>query len=146
MVCDPYRFSLIKKLITDEGWVVWKWPLIWFRGNNSGIAPNPAHGPRRTYETILFASKGNKKINALYPDCITTATHIRDISRAATKPVELYRFLLDKSCSPGDLVIDPCCGSGPIFPAAEAVKTIAWGIEFDRHGAGLAASRIRELE
>jgi len=144
--CDVNRFSLVKRLVSEEGWDVWERPLIWFRGSTSGIAPKPNHGPRRTYEAILFANKGNRRVTALYPDCIVTAPHIRDVARAATKPVELYRHLILQSCLPGDYVLDPCCGSGPVFPAANSLKVVAWGIEKDRHGAGLAASRIRGLE
>lgn len=145
LFCDINRFTLMKRLVSEEGWDVWNTPLIWYRGPTSGIAPKPFHGPRRTYETILFANKDNRRINSIKPDCITDCPHIGEVARASSKPVELYKYLIDQTCLPGDLVLDPCCGSGPIFPAAHFHKVVAWGIEFDRHGAGIAASRIREL-
>ncbi len=146
LFCDINRFTLMKRLVSEEGWDVWNTPLIWYRGPNSGLAPKPLFGPRRTYETILFANKNDRRVNIIKPDCITECRHVGEVARAANKPVELYKYFIDQTCLPGDLILDPCCGSGPIFPAAHAMKVVAWGIEFDRHGAGLAASRIRELD
>jgi len=144
--CDINRFTLVKTLVSNEGWNVWPTPLIWFRGASSGIAPRPHHGPRRVYECILFANKGNRRTNKLGTDCLVEFPHIKEgVARAANKPVSLYKYLMELTCFPGDMVLDPCCGSGSIFPAADQFGCIAWGIEIDRYGAGIAASRIREL-
>ena len=147
LFCDIKRFTLVKTLTENESWTVWPTPLIWYRGPNSGIAPRPNHGPRRSYECILFANKGDRRVNHLYVDCLVDFPHIRDeAARAASKPSALYKRLIEISCLPGDMVLDPCCGSGPIFDAAEKFGCMAWGIEIDRYGAGISASRIRKME
>lgn len=124
--CDPRRFDEIKLVFELAGWSVWPTPLIWAK--NSGMLPRPEHGPRRTYETILFASKGEKRVNLVRPDVLIHPS-VRGLVHGAQKPVALYQDLLERSSSPGDSVLDPFAGSGTIFPAANRLKLRATGIE-----------------
>lgn len=142
--CDPRRFEDLKVLFTQEYWIVWDWPLIWARDSNVGIAPRAEYGPRRTYECILFANKGNRRTLTLRPDVIR-ASHDQSIESGAHKPPALYKDLLERSCNPGDRVLDPCCGSGPIFAAAQQHKCAAVGFEIDAATAELARQRIEGL-
>ena len=61
MFTDINRFLYWKEAAEKLGWYVWNKPFIWFRGINSGIAPRPNHGPRNTYEAIMYCIKGDKK-------------------------------------------------------------------------------------
>lgn len=127
MFCDLDNFHYLRDSAEELGWKCMRTPLIWSKGA-SGHVPDGAVGFRRTYETILFASKGGKKIKQVYSDILPVAA-ARDRIHAAQKPVELYSLLLNLSCIPGDKVLDPTCGSGTIFRAASALKLIAVGIE-----------------
>lgn len=143
MFCDISHFLTLKSYARDAGWHPWRVPIIWNKGGQ-GHAPRIEHGPRRNYEAILFASKGNKKTRVLKGDVISIAAE-RDRVHAAQKPMELYRDLLERSCHPSENVLDPCCGSGTVFPAAEALGAIATGIERDEKYANICRQRIGAL-
>ncbi len=145
MLCDINRFLHIRKLFRDAGWEVFATPLIWYKGANSSVVPWPTYGPRRTYEAILYAVKGRRNVISVLPDVIDIYFE-RGMERAASKPPALYEHLINRTCYAGDTVLDPCCGTGPIFPAADATRTIAMGIEIDPEAIGIAAERLREKE
>lgn len=140
--CDVDLFCVLKTMVADAGWVPWRTPIIWTKGG-SGHAPNADLGPRRVYELILFATKGKRKITKLYLDHIPMSV-AHDKDHAAEKPSDLYALLMEHSCYSNDTVLDPCCGSGTIFPAANKQRLIATGIELDTSFAAIAKSRMNE--
>lgn len=50
----------------------------------------------------------------------------------AQKPVKLMERLIETFTDPGDVVIDPCCGSGSTLRAARNLGRSAYGFEIDR--------------
>lgn len=128
--CTIELFPQIAAIFAAAGWQVWPRPLIWFKGASAGMLPRPEHGPRYTYEAILFASKGDKPTLCVKPDVILTPA-ATDKIHAAQKPVDLYLDLLSRSALPGDSVLDPFAGSGTIFRAATSAKLVATGIEMN---------------
>ena len=68
-----------------------------------------------------------------------------NLGHAAQKPVALFEDLLRRSVLPGQAVLDPFCGSGPVFPAAHVMKVRATGIEMDQASYGIACKRIAAL-
>lgn len=50
----------------------------------------------------------------------------------AQKPVKLLKRLIETFTDPGDVVIDPCCGSGTTLRAAHEIGRNAFGFEIDR--------------
>lgn len=141
--CDPRRFEFIKLQFELSGWAVWYAPIIWAKGN--GMLPRPDHAPRRTYECILFASKGDKPVRKVGHDVISIPA-VRGLQHGAQKPVDLYVELLARSCAPGDKVIDSFAGSGTIFPAANRAKVIATGIELEPANINICKTRMMETE
>lgn len=51
----------------------------------------------------------------------------------AQKPVVLLEKLIETFTDPGDVVIDPCCGSGSTLRAAHNLGRSAFGFEIDRN-------------
>ena len=51
----------------------------------------------------------------------------------AQKPVAVLKKLIEIFTDPGDVVIDPCCGSGSTLRAAAEVGRSAFGFEIDRN-------------
>ena len=123
------------------GWKVWHRPLVWAKGN--GMLPQPEHGPRNTYEMVMFASKGNRRTMAVKDDVIITPP-VTTLKHGAQKPVALYVDLLSRTALPGDAILDPFMGSGTIFAAANALRLQATGIELVEESYNLALSRIGE--
>jgi hypothetical protein len=130
LFCDIDHFVELRDFAARMAWSVKRTPLMWRKGE-TGHAPWGREGFARTYEIALYAVKGQK---GLYvnggPDSFSI-DRVRKSERAhaAEKPAELFRYLLSKACLPGDVVLDPCCGSGPIFDAASELNLQAIGIE-----------------
>jgi hypothetical protein len=142
--CDIDQFHWLKDLFNVTGWKVFRTPLINVK-SGGGRVPLPEHGPRRCYETILYAHRGGKRVTSIYPDVIETKGD-DNLGHGAQKPVGLIVDLLRRSVRPGDRVLDPFCGTGTIFPAAHEVRVLATGVEREASYYGIAAKRIEELK
>ncbi len=141
--CDIDNFHELKRLMQEAGWYVFRTPMICTKPN-SGRVPLPDEGPRRQYETILYAIKGHKKTTAIYPDVITTFADA-GLQHGAQKPVSLFENLLQRSVRAGDKVLDSFAGSGTIFPAAHTFKCEAVGLEMATEYYGICLQRIGAL-
>jgi DNA modification methylase len=142
--CDPDRFIDLRERVRAVGWKPFRTPLIWHNPGGSR-APWPEQGPQRKYQICLYATKGDRRVTQLFPDLVSF-TADDNLGHPAQKPVELYRNLLVRSIRPGDSVLDPFCGTGPIFPAAHDLKVRATGIEMDAAAYGIAVSRLEGLK
>lgn len=94
---------------------------------------------------VVYAVKGNRPATRLYPDVLTYPAD-ENLGHAAQKPVGLYADLLQRTVLPGDTVLDPFAGSGPIFPAAQALHVTATGVEQDAASYGIALERLQALK
>lgn len=142
MFCDFRHFTTLTALAKGFGWDVWDTPIIWHKPGGGNLGDS-SRGPRKSFETILFARRGDRRVTGVYLDVIVknaadTALH------AAAKPVDLYVDLLRRTCVPGDKVLDPCSGSGPIFPAANRLRLVATGVEKSHTHYATALQRLRE--
>jgi len=142
--CDLDNFHELKHLMESAGWYVFRTPLIQYK-LNSGRVPLPEHGPRRCYELILFANKGQKPITGIYPDVIPCKLE-ENLGHGANKPVELFVNLLRRSVRPGDSILDAFAGSGTIFPAAHECKVYATGLELNPEYYGISVKRLNALD
>lgn len=142
--CDIDWFLWLKELFAKVEWKVFRTPLVWYNPGGSR-APWPQSGPQRKSQYILFANRGNRPVTALLGDVITCGSDPNQ-GHHAQKPVALYSDLLRRSARPGDMVLDPFAGSGPIFPAAHGLKCRATGIELDEAACGIAARRLAGLK
>lgn len=109
-------------------WRVRRTPLIWSKGNTGTLVDGGVQGYRRSYEHILFATRGSRPCSAVISDVLVFPI-VKDKVHAAQKPVELYDKLLSMSAIPGDCVLDCFAGSGTIFHAARRYFVKAIGIE-----------------
>lgn len=139
--CDFSLYSFIADAFALAGWTVWPRPLIWAKGN--GMLPRPEHGPRYTYEMILFASKGSRRTLRVAPDVISIPL-VQNPIHGAQKPVDLYLELLSRTCLPGQTVLDPFGGSGTILPAATSARLLATMCELDEGNFNMAVARLTE--
>lgn len=142
--CDPENFPQLKRFFQDAGWDVWRTPLIWFK--RGGMLPRPEYGPRRVYEAILFASKGQRPVTGVFPDVVDVTRVEKSTIHPDEKPTALYCDLLRRSVRPGQLVLDPFCGSGTIFLAANELQLTATGIEKEETSFAISAERLKGKE
>ena len=141
--CDIDVFHWLRSEVEDAGWWCFRTPLIWYK-RSAMRAPWPENGPQRKCETILYAVKGKRTTLRMAGDVLDYPPD-SNLGHAAQKPVALFEDLLRRSVLPGNTVLDPFCGSGPIFPAAHSCKCRATGIELDTASYGVAVKRIDDL-
>jgi site-specific DNA-methyltransferase (adenine-specific) len=140
--CDIDKFPVLKYYFEQIGWKPFRTPLIWAK--TTGRVPLPQHGPRRQWEAICYAFRGDKPVVEIKPDVLTYPSD-PNMGHGAQKPVLLYQDLLRRSIQPGNRVLDPFCGTGTIFPAAHNLRVYATGIELSDAYAGIAAKRLSEI-
>lgn len=142
--CDIMNFADLKLMMQQAGWYVFRTPFISVK-SNSGRVPLPDQGPRRQYETLLYAIKGKKPVTHIYPDVITTPAD-EQLSHGAQKPVALFKNLLQRSVRPGDTVLDCFAGTGPIIPAARHFQCKAIVLEKEKEYYAICCERLKALE
>lgn len=64
---------------------------------------------------------------------------------SAEKPVAVVAYLLKAVTCPGDLVVDPACGSGASLEAAARLGCRVIGADIDEKQIILSAERLRRL-
>lgn len=142
--CDLSLFDRFKLFLQRAGWTVFRTPLVWHKPDGQ-MAPWPQMGPQRKYELLIFAVKGKRPVLKVAGD-VLSHPHDPSLGVRAQKPVSLFLDLLARSTNPGDSVLDPFCGTGPIFPAAHALKVRAVGIELSSVAYGIALTRLKGLK
>ena len=144
LFCDFDRFHELKDFMQTAGWYVHRTPFVVHK-LDSGRVPLPDRGPRRQWELVLYAIKGNKTTTHIYPDVIP-CTADKNMSHGAQKPVALFQNLLQRSVKAGDVVFDGFAGSGTIFEAAHTYKCQAIACELNPEYYGMAMKRLQALK
>lgn len=145
MFCDIDLFYELRELCKKIGWSPFRTPIIWRKSASEGMAPWQGKGPRRTYELLLYATKGQKGLISSPVDVLEFSRVSRsERTHAAEKPVELLSALIECSTLPGDFVLDPCCGSGSTLVAAKQLKRTGLGIEMDETFFNTAVSNVHK--
>ena len=110
-------YEQTKTILRESGWKVDDFPLIWHRSDNSGILPDAQRGPRRTYETALFAVRGDRKVVKAVANSIAGVTTKE--YHMSEKPVPVlehfFRMVVDETT----VMLDPTAGSGNAVKVAE---------------------------
>src|SRR3954466_4587817 len=94
------------------GLTYWK-EVLWAKTTLDGrsIRGGTGYHYRAASERILFFEKGKRALNDLgIPDVLMAAR--AGVPGPAVKPAALVRTLIAQSTAPGELVVDPFCGSG----------------------------------
>lgn len=143
LFCDATHFGQIKTFFSDS-WRVRNAPLTWRKGSQGTLSEGVGNGWTRTTEFIVVATRGSRSYGAIHGDCLDVP-RVRDKKHGAEKPMDLYVKLLEMSGLPDDVVLDPCCGSGTIFPAAYKKFMKPIGIELIPRHAIVAEERRKQL-
>lgn len=113
-------FEETKAALENMGWSVNPFPLIWLKSDNTGLLPDPQRGPRRIYETALFASRGDRKIISAVANAIAAPTTKQ--YHMSEKPVAVVRHFMRMICDEYSRVLDPTCGGGNALVCARALR------------------------
>lgn len=120
------------ELLTQHGLVVNPFPLIWDKADGRGILPDPERGPRRTYETALLCSRGDRKIVKAVKNSISLPTDKAEAEHLSEKPLPMLKHFLSMLVDETTELLDPTAGSGTALVAAmELGARKCLGIEID---------------
>jgi len=106
--------------------------LIWDKGNHGAGDLEGTWGNQ--YEMIIFATKGQRKLNVRRGDIIRIPRLSSDrMIHPTQKPIELIKELLEVSAQKADTICDPFMGSGSTIKAIKEFGGLNYiGIELDR--------------
>lgn len=120
-----------------------KFPLIWVKSDNAGIASDPKHGPRHVYEACLLASRGNRNIAKVKGDAYSAPTDKK--LHPSTKPEPMLRHFMEMLVDETTTMLDPTCGSGASLRAAESLGAKhTLGLEIDPQYIGPARLALKQ--
>lgn len=142
--CDWRYFDQWAVALGLAGFRVWQRPIIWYKGT-VGAFVDAAHGPRYTYECLIYAMKGDRHIDAIYDDVVTVQQSTRHLHPAG-KPAELFEFFLKRSALPGQTALDLFGGGGPMIEAAHNCKLSSVVFELSDEYFTLCKARLGELK
>lgn len=133
-----------------EAWpdaVIQQHLMIWHTSDNSGLTPDPQRYGRRTYETAMLITLGDRKVAG--PKGLSiSAPRGRDKIHRSQKPIEVLSHFFGMFVDSSTRMLDPTAGSGSSLIAAKQLgaKTIL-GLEIDpeaqQRGAKFVADTLR---
>lgn len=137
------RYEEVYKMLRNHFGTCEETPLIW-RKNTPGIG-DPNAGYVYSYEPCFFVNRGRHMIkpqafNVLLYDTIPAQQKIHPTE----KPAALLRHLVQASCLPGEIILDPFAGSGSTLVAASQAGCRFIGIEREEQFHRAATNRIAE--
>lgn len=131
-----------KRLLEKSGWRVLTHPLVWHKADNAGILPDPNRGPRQTYETAFFCSRGDRKVVKAVANSYAGAT-TREL-HTSEKPRPVLNHFLRMFVDDSTRGLDPTAGSGnAVRVMSELGAEYALGIERDADYAAAADANVR---
>ena len=134
----PHFVNIIGKHFKVKNCLIWE-KNNWSMGDLDG---NYAE----QYEMVIFATKGNRKLNGGRDTNILHFDRVANSSllHSCEKPVDLLSYLIEKSTDGGELVADPFMGSGSTMVAAKNTGRQYWGCELDEENYRIACGRCAD--
>jgi DNA modification methylase len=97
-------------------------------------------------EMCVFAKRRRTKFNAKGKHSVWDFPVGRSKLHPTEKPLKLFKYLIESSTDPGDMVFDPCLGSGTSAIAAIETGRRYLGCEIDEEYYEIAKNRINSTE
>jgi DNA modification methylase len=123
--------------------------IVWMKNNWSMGDLTGAYAGQ--YETILFAQKGRRKLNEVngrkrHTDILQfDRISPQKLRHSHEKPEDLIEFLIRKSSTEDDVILDPFCGSGTTAVCAKRLGRNFVTMELDAEYVAIARARVAEV-
>lgn len=138
--CSKEQFSTIYKFFADKKGTVR--PIVWQKSN-----PSPMNGQYIYLSgvelAVWFKKKGAKTFNAHCKNTVFKYPNGSSKLHPTAKNLQLFEELILDNTNEGDIVFDPCMGSGTAGIMAVKNNREFIGIELDKQYFELAESRIK---
>lgn len=126
-----------------DGFAFEEHPLIWQRGENEGIAPDPNRRPRRIYEMAFFGWRGQAKINTIKANSFVAPTNRE--RHPHEKSQQMLEHFFSMFVDHHTRLLDPTCGSGSALRAGQKLgANTVFGLERDEEFANVARRALLE--
>lgn len=138
VLCDQETMFVAKPIAEEAGFRFWK-GIVWDK-----VLLGMGYHYRSRHEMILFFEKGKRKLSDLsVPDVLRFPRVHRGYP--SEKPAELSEVLVRQSSAPGELVVDPFCGSGSVGVAALRLGRRFLGGDLSASATAVAEERLRAV-
>jgi len=143
LFCNEYGLATFRTEMAAAGFKV-KRLLVWVKDQHTA-GDLPGDYANRT-EYLLFGHKGRRLLNG-HRD--TNVLFFKRVGRRRDHPTEkpeaMLRYLIEKSSTLGELVLDPFAGSGTTCKASKDLGRRYLGIEIDPRYGEIAQRRMRAM-
>lgn len=140
--CGKEQFSTLYKYFANKKGTVR--PIIWQKSN-----PSPMNGQYIYLSgvelAVWFKKSGAKTFNAHCKNTIFKHPNGNSKLHPTAKNLNLFKELILDNSNEGDLVFDPCLGSGTTGVACKELQRNFIGIEIDKNYFDIANERITEI-
>lgn len=120
-----------------------RFPLVWHKTDNAGIAPDSSRQPRRVYETAFLATRGERFIVKAISNTYGAPTDRQ--YHPSAKPVPVLKHFFQLFVDDGTRMLDPTCGGGSSIRAAEDMGAQhVLGLELDPQHRANACTALRK--
>jgi len=118
--------------------------LVWYKDVHTMGDLHGQYAPR--YEFILFGHKGRRLLNkGRHPDVLPfKKVPPNHLVHSNEKPVELLKFLIEKSTDEGELILDCYAGSGTVPLACKSLNRDCIAIEIDQKYINIINKRLNQ--
>lgn len=119
--------------------------LIWVKNNWTAGDLFWSYG--QSYEEIWFATNGRKKLNGRRDRDVLLYDRVagKQQLHLNQKPLDLIKFLIEKSSVPGDSILDGFAGSGTTLVAAKELGRNYIGIELEENNIKIIEERLKNV-
>lgn len=121
------------KLPVSPGWVVWDKDL--------GLNTSDLSDAEMAWTNV---TGGVRIFRHLWKGMLKDSERTEKRVHPTQKPVALMRWLLERWTEPGDLVLDPYMGSGPVAQACSEMRRRYIGIEISERYCEIAVQRLAQ--
>lgn len=139
--CNDYLFSEFFKWVEPCGFTM-KRTLVWVKNNHTSGDLEGDYGNKT--EWVIFLHKGRRALNGKRETNVLNFDRVNTNSHPTEKPAKLLQFLISKSTSEGESILDPFAGSGSTITAAKYLNRNATGIEISEKYCEIARNRLAQ--
>lgn len=140
--CNDYAISSFRNELEKIGFVT-KRTLVWVKNNHTSGDLEGDYGNKT--EFILFLHKGRKELNGKRDTNVLEFPRVSLMTHPTEKPVELLKYLIEKSSVKGDVVFDCFVGTGSSLVAAKTIGRGYIGVEIVPEYCKIAEERLKTV-
>lgn len=139
--CNDYAISDFRTLMDKVGFTP-KRTLVWVKNNHTSGDLEGDYGNKT--EFLLYAQKGRRELLGKRDTNVLNFGRVSTLTHPTEKPVDLCRYLINKSSDKGQTILDPFNGSGTTCRAAIDLQRNFIGIEISPGYCKLAEDRLKQ--